>query len=556
MNTLLSADVTMINFYETLAIAAVNTLLMFFASFKFVQTMQQSGYDGKGYMHWLKRKDNIYMMRLIIVSILSVLAFLIFNIAVMIFVKRQWVIYIGFFFYVLFFSVYIKKDRSVKSKVPLVKTNRIKRLLATFILLSFFISLLGLTVVNVIASFGDPNELLYKLRYGIICFMPLMLPLLVLIAFYVNEPFERSNKKHYLKRTDDLLSSYPDLIKIGITGSYGKTSVKEILATILSEKYNVLATPFSYNTPMGICKTVKLLSAEHQIFIAEMGARRIGDIKELTELVRPEIAVMTGIIGQHIETFGSISNIKNTKNELIKHMPPRGFAVFSADNENSLELMQKCPVSHVSAGIDLKASPDVYADNIKVSGEGTSFKLYIEGETVDCSTVLIGSHNVSNICLAAAVAHHLGLTGAQIAAGINRIAPIKHRLEIIKNERGFTIIDDSFNANVNGTIAAMEVLDCFKGRKIVVTPGLVELGATEEFENYQLGKRIGAHADKVILVGKRRIQRIKEGLISVDFPASDITLVKDLEEASEALLKIAESGDVIIFENDLPDKYN
>ena len=159
---------------------------------------------------------------------------------------------------------------------------------------------------------------------------------------------------------------------------------------------------------------------------------------------------------------------------------------------------------------------------------GSTFTLHVGGQEVACSTVLIGTHNVSNICLAVAVAFRLGLTPAEIAAGVNRLKPIKHRLETVPTDKGFTIIDDSFNSNVNGTIAAMEVLDHFSGRKIVITPGLVELGKIEDYENYELGRRLGAHADVVILVGKRRIDKINEGLISVDFPKENIHTVKDL----------------------------
>ena len=540
---------------ETVIISLVNTVLMFFASFKFMQTLQQSGYEGKGYLSWLKRRDNIYMMRLVIVSFLSVLAFMIFNIAVMIFVDAEWIAHTGFVFYVLFLAVYIKKDRVTKAKVPLIKTNRVKRLIVTFVLVSLLTTALALSLLNLIGLWDD-TSLLFRLRYGVVCFSPLLLPFTVLAAFYINEPFERYNNNRYIRKATETLAERGDLIKIGITGSYGKTSVKEILLSILSEKYSVLATPHSFNTPMGICKTVKKLKPSHQVFIAEMGARNVGDIRELAEMVKPSYAIITGITGQHIETFGSLENIRKTKYELIENMEKGGFVVFSADSANTYELYKKCPETKVIAGTNKERSPEVYAENVKVTANGTRFTLCRGDERTECSTSLMGTHNVSNICLAAAMAYGLGMNGAEIAAGINRVKPIKHRLELVPNDKGFTIIDDSYNANVNGTIAAMEVLDCFDGRKIVVTPGLVELGATEEYENYQLGRRLGAHADAVILVGKRRIDKIKDGLISVEFPADNIVCVNDLEAAETALAKIASPGDVIIFENDLPDKYN
>lgn len=556
MPNIISVGLSEAGLYEALAISLINTMLMFFASFKFVQTLQQTGYDGRGYLSWLKRKDNIYMLRLIIVSILSMLAFLLFNIAIMIFWQNYFAVYAGFVFYLVFMAVYIGKDRKIKSKVPLVKTRRVVRLLITFVLITFLITFTIITIVNVLAYSMEEEELFFKLRYGIICLSPMLLPFFVWLAYAINEPFERYNKRQYVEKCKKTLQARTDLIKIGITGSYGKTSVKEILATVLSEKYTVLSTPMSYNTPMGICKTVKRLTDSHEVFIAEMGARNAGDIKELVEIVEPSIGIITGVTNQHIETFGSVTNIKNTKYELIEGLKEDGVAVFSSDNDISMELMEKCPLSHVSAGINKKPESFVFAEEIRVTNAGTRFVLNYEGKRTECNTRLIGTHNVSNICLAVAVAVKLGLSAEQIASGINKIAPIKHRLEILKTNNETTVIDDSFNANVNGTIAAMEVLDCFEGRKIVVTPGLVELGSMEEYENFKLGERLGKHADIVVLAGKRRIENIKEGLISVDFPTDKIITVKDLSDGKKILSEITERGDVIIFENDLPDKYN
>ena len=557
INQLLDYSAGPMGIYEILIFATVNTLLMFFASFKFVQTLQQSGYDGRGYLSWLKRRDNIYMLRLLIVSLLSILAFLSFNVAAMIFSDKEQVIYIGFLFYLMFFSFYTRKDRRTKSKVPLVKTNRVKRLLLTYVLIVFFVQLLVMMLVNLIAYTAaiDTHQLLFRLRYGVLCLSPLSLPFAVIAAYYVNEPFERYNKRSYVAKCKEALNARPDLIRIGITGSYGKTSVKEILSTVLSQKYSVLATPYSFNTPMGVCKTVKNLKSSHQVFIAEMGARRTGEIRELAEIVKPDIAVLTGVVGQHIETFGSIANIKNTKYELVESLADDGYAVFSADNAVSVDLSEKCLKTHVLAGINEKHK-EVYAEDISVSVSGTRFTLCVNGERVECSTVPIGTHNVSNICMAAAVAARLGMTAAEIAAGINRVKPIKHRLEVLGGNTGVTVIDDSFNANVKGTIAAMEVLDCFEGRKIIITPGLVELGDIEEHANYMFGVRMSSHVDIAILVGKRRVGKIKDGLLSEGFPKENVYVVKDLAEGKRLLKDMVKDGDVIIFENDLPDKFN
>ena len=169
---------------------------------------------------------------------------------------------------------------------------------------------------------------------------------------------------------------------------------------------------------------------------------------------------------------------------------------------------------------------------------------------------MLGSHNISNICLAVAIAAEMGLTSDELCSGIARLKPVKHRLECRKNDQGVTIIDDSYNANTCGIDAAMEVLAEFDGRKIVVTPGLVELGREEDLENYRLGKKMSEVCDIAILVGKSATYRIQDGLIDGGFDNSRIIIVKELDSAIKELKKIVCRGDVVLFENDLPDKFS
>ncbi len=345
-------------------------------------------------------------------------------------------------------------------------------------------------------------------------------------------------------------------IKIGITGSYGKTSVKEILKTILSQKYRVLATPRSYNTPLGIAMTTKQLDSTHDIFIAEMGARGKGDIMELTKMVKPSIGIITGINNQHQETFKTIENTMDTKYELVENMDEKGCMFFSADNEKTRELYQKCPLEKFAVGI---TSPDgiITVSDIETTNTGTKFKLCVDGEEPqDCSTVLLGKSAISNICLAAAVAYKIGMTATEIASGINRVRLIGHRLELVPNNRGIVIIDDSYNSNVDGVISAMEVLDLFEGRKIVLTPGLVELGAYENVANLELGKILAKHADIVIVIGTHNGETIINGLFEGGMDKNNIIFARTLKRGNEELNKIVKENDIVLFENDLPDNYN
>ena len=287
-----------------------------------------------------------------------------------------------------------------------------------------------------------------------------------------------------------------------------------------------------------------------------MGARQTGDIKELADFVKPSFAVLTGVNHQHLETFGSIENTMNTKYELFESLPEDGFGFFSCNNKNSLELYQRFNGEKYLAGIDNEDAL-VYAKDIKMDGKGTTFTLIIDGQKgVKCSTMLLGSHSVKNICLASAVAYKIGMSAKEIAVGISRIQSIGNRLELVPNNKKIIIIDDSYNSNEEGINSAMEVLDNFKGRKIVLTPGLVELGKIESLVNFEFGKILAKHCDKVIVVGKHNAEMIIKGLIEAGMDRENIKFAKNLNKGNEILNEMLEEGDVVLFENDLPDNYN
>ena len=192
-----------------------------------------------------------------------------------------------------------------------------------------------------------------------------------------------------------------------------------------------------------------------------------------------------------------------------------------------------------------------------IDGKGTTFTLKIKGEEpIKCNTVLLGKHAVSNICLAAAVAYKIGMTPDEIATGINRIHTIMHRLELRPNNQNIVIIDDSYNSNEDGVNAAMEVLSTFKGRRIVLTPGLVELGKMENVLNLEFGKTLAKYADIVFVIGKHNAEMLVSGLKEGGMPIENIIFAKTLNKANQELNAILKEGDVVLFENDLPDNYS
>lgn len=445
----------------------------------------------------------------------------------------------------------IKKSSSAVKKA-LVFTDRAKRLYTANLVLNVLIMLL----ISFIMNLSIPGVLIVIVSLGILYYFQ---AITMLISTMIMAPIEKKINMGFYISAQNKVKSREDLKVIGITGSFGKTSTKFVIGTILSEKFNVLNTPESYNTPMGLSKVINNdLRPDHQVFVAEMGAKVIGEIREVAELAQPHIGVITSIGPVHIETFKNIDNIMKTKYELIEELPTDGVAVFNYDNEYIKKLADKTFKEKILYGLENIEGLDIYADDIVVSELGSTFTLKDkEGNSIRCTTKLLGKHNIYNILAGASVAKSLGLSFEEISRGISKIEPIPHRLNIINSGNGIIIIDDAFNSNPIGAKAALDVLGQFKeGKKIIVTPGMIELGEMEEVANREFGVNIGKVCDYVILVGEKRTVPIYEGLMETNYNKSNIFIVNNLDEASVQIGKLARPKDVVLFENDLPDNYN
>ena len=456
-------------------------------------------------------------------------------------------------------KAYSFKKSSEPVKKALVFTDRAKRLYIANLIIGFIPMLLVIVFYIVITKSVMISVISIIIMMCVVALVNYFQPITVGWANDITKPIENNINMGFYKSAQNKIKAREDLTVIGITGSFGKTSTKFIVGTILEEKFNVLNTPESYNTPMGLSKVINNdLNAQHEIFIAEMGAKIIGEIKEVAQLAQPKIGVITSIGPVHIETFKNIDNIMKTKYELIEELPSDGIAIFNYDNKHIKKLADKTFKEKILYGLDDVDLLDIYADDIVVSELGSSFTLRDkEGNNVRCTTKLLGRHNIYNILAGACVSKALGLNFEEISKGIAKIEPIPHRLNIINPGTGIIIIDDAFNSNPIGAKAALEVLGQFKeGRKIIVTPGMIELGAMEEEANRELGTDIGKVCDYVILMGKIRTQPIYDGLMDVNYNPNNIFVVNNLDEATVQIGKLARSKDVILFENDLPDNYN
>jgi len=536
-----------LTFWMVIAVSVTNAILMAFAGYKFLHMLQLSSYKMKGYFKWINDNKGAEWGRLIILSFLSCAALLITNVLLEDFFVYKIMTYLGLVFYLIFCIVYIVNQYTTPQKTPLKNTKRMARLIAVYSVLVFILTMLFLNLSFLYIPY---------FKYGAIGLIPMFIPLLVCLAYYITYPFETLNNKRFIKRAKLKLASRQDLIKIGITGSYGKTSVKNILASMLSMKYNVLATPHSYNTPLGISKTtLEMLEPSHQIFVAEMGARFKGDIKELCEIVQPNIGIITGLGNQHLLTFGSEENLISTKGELADYITESGGKIFfNGDSEKNRLLFNNCKAEKVMT-FGFEKNENIYAENLEYNSRGVSFTLVVLGKPYKTHTSLLGKHNVSNIVLAANICMSLGLSTEQIIRGIESLMPSPHRMAIIPSNNSLTVIDDAYNGSVEGSKAALEVLASYSATKVVITPGLVELGKEQYESNKQLGIEMAKAADYVIINGSTNYESILEGLKAGGMSEDKILRAASLQQATFQLSSITKPGDVVLFENDLPDNY-
>ena len=528
-------------------ISVVSSVLMIFVGYKLLQMLQLSGYKLRGYCSWFKETKCSYLSRLFMLTFLSTAAMLMTNVLLEEFFVVRILEYVGILFYILFSSLFITNLFTAKQKTPLKYTKRMARLLVVYTILiliaSFFISFIGYLYIPYFS-------------FAVIGIVPLLLPIFVFMAYFINYPIEKIISHSYLKKAKKKLAQFKNLKVIGITGSFAKTSVKNILYIILSEKYRVCATPSSYNTPLGLSKTIlSKLDEEDEIFLAEMGAKQQNDIRELCEMVSPEIGIITGIGNQHLLTFGSVENIKKTKTEIADYvLNNHGKLFINTDSKLAEEVATECKNSNV---VSLeKNDGKLLVENLKVNKDGSSFELVFGDEKVKCKTVLLGKHNVSNILLAANVAHELGLSLKEISNGISKLSATSHRLEIVKSNTPYTIIDNAYNSSVEGSRASLEVLAKFSGKKIVITPGLIELGKEQFNSNFEFGRDMADVCDYVIIDSAINYDAISSGLIFAGFDETKILQAVSLNQAVELLSKIVSDGDVVLFENDLPDNYS
>ena len=439
----------------------------------------------------------------------------------------------------VFMALYLYADEKKKNYIkPLVYTARVKRQIAVLAVLALILILLVLKLppLYALTAYLGPWLLIWPMAL-------------------ITSPLEAAIRQKYLNEAKAILKDHKDLIKIGITGSFGKTTTKNIMQAMLSEQYNSLMTPASYNTPMGITRTIReMLKPIHKVFVCEMGADHVGDITELMEFVKPQIGVVTSVGPQHLNTFGSQENITREKMQVIEMLPADGFGIMNYDNDFIRNYPVKNTVEKVTYGVHSRDT-DYYADEITYTSSGSIFTVVHGDERVQLETKLLGELNILNILSAVACARYLGVDWNVIARAVKTMKQVEHRLEL-KMINGHRFIDDAFNANPTGSAMALDVLSMMPGTRWIVTPGMIDLGSRQEEINRNFGKNMKGKADEVILVGRTQTKPIHAGLQEAGFDMDHVYVVDTVKEAFAIVYSQADADDTILLENDLPDAFN
>lgn len=455
-------------------------------------------------------------------------------------------------------GLFVLLCRPPKAKKPLTITPRVVRLIVTaavcfvlYVILCY--NLYYYAALIAIASGSAPMLILGAL---IVITLPVVLILLqyrlVMLYDFINRPIEKAINNKYIREAKNILASSPDLTVVGITGSYGKTSMKHDLQKLLSDRFEVYMTPGNFNTTLGVVRAVREgLRPTHEIFLCEMGARHLGDIRELCELARPKIGVLTYVGPQHLETFGSQENVMRGKLELAQAVEDGGLLFVNKDCPllAEHEFKQKV-IFYGSKDCDYTISNQV------IDEKGASFTVTApDGSRQEFRTRLLGRANVQNLCGAVAVAHTMGVPLRRLAAAAQALEPVPHRLEL-KNGDGLSIIDDAYNSNPEGAKIALDTLAMGAGTNICITPGLVELGEQELAYNRELGAYAASRCDWLLTVGRQeRTEEIRRGAAEAGLRRDRIIACDTVQEAVMKAHALPGEQKLALLLNDLTDNY-
>lgn len=459
------------------------------------------------------------------------------------------------FLYVVEFIFAFKNIFQRKLKIPVLTKKAVVLIFA-----GFFVEIIILFIF-----LGKLTDIFYFAFW--LLFFDIFAPVISSLIILLTQPLTILLKNQIIKKAKIKRLGYKNLIVIGITGSYGKTSTKEFLATILSEKFRVLKTKEHQNNEMGVSRCIlNELRNEHSVFVVEMGAYKSGEIKLLCDITKPKIGILTGINEQHLALFGSQYNIIKTKYELIENLPKDGIAIFNGDNKYCLELykitgVKKKIYNSNKLSLEKMLQSDIWGENIKIEKEFISFQAQTkDGETADFKLNVLGGHNIANILAAALCAKELGMTLQEISKACLKIKPGQGAMKLIKGKEDINILDASYSANPDGVISNLDYLKIWggqtlwqaQGKRVIVMPCLIELGSASKEVHKRIGKKIGEVCDLAIITTKERFEEIREGAVEAGMKKENILFIENIKEIMTQISIFCGDGDTVLFEGRAP----
>lgn len=433
----------------------------------------------------------------------------------------------------LFVYIYItyKFKETLKNEVHLKYTNRIKRLYLILFVLYFCL----------ILCFYNASLFIIG-----ILFLMSSNKIIILLASIIAYPIEWGIQKYYIEDAKGILKQNKDIIKVGIVGSYGKTSTKNILYLLLSTKYYCLKSKGSYNNMMGNTLTIrKELKRVHELFLCEMGSDHLYEIKKLMHFIEPQYVVITSIGDQHIKTFKTQENIIQEKTSPLLYLRKVDVAFLNLDNKYIYANKDKGECRKITFGKNLES--DYCVQEINVYEWGSSFKIFHKEEEVELKTTLLGYYNIMNIVGSVAVAHFLGVSFKEIQKYVENLKPIEHRLQSIKKNH-YTLIDNAYNSNSLSFNNSLSILKKIEKYTIFVTPGVIDFQDNEKM-NEQLMSEIDEQIDEVIIVGYQNRRALLQGLKNKKY--LNYKIMDTMEEALAYVDALERDSFVVLIENDI-----
>jgi UDP-N-acetylmuramoyl-tripeptide--D-alanyl-D-alanine ligase len=449
--------------------------------------------------------------------------------------------------------------RWTSPKRPLVMTARMRRLLIAGGFLAVVLAA-GLAL-GIVALHPVISAILVLIAGGVVTGLS---EILLVAANVVTKPAESRIRRHYLALAAARIKMV-DPVVVAVVGSFGKTSTKHILAQLLQPNVNTLPTRKSFNTLMGVTRVINEdLMPENRVFVVEMDAYAQGEIAAMSDLVHPQVAIITAIGPQHMERFGTIDRIAGAMYEVATALPAGGTLILYTGDESGAALARRARaeqrrlIRYALANDGETVDADVVASSIRIDSHGGSFRWRWEAEGLDRQVTipLLGRHQVANVSAALAAVRTLGYSVDDAITAAVSLEQVEHRLQLMTSAGPLTVIDDSYNANPIGVHNGLEVLAAMSGtHRFLITPGLVELGSVEDEENRRYGEHAATVCDHVIVMSAQTSAALIAGLRDGGMTEDRIHVVDTLDEATALLQQLSSPGDVVLFANDLPDTY-